>query len=129
MLVDGDDMNEPIADAVRSILDGHIVLSRAIAAQNHFPAIDVLASVSRVMMEVVSKEHYQASQELRSLMAVYKDAEDLIHIGAYVNGSNPKIDAAIKKIDQINAFLCQGVFEQDTFENTEKALAAIQSAG
>lgn len=129
VLVDGDDMNEPIADAVRSILDGHIVLSRAIAAQNHFPAIDVLASVSRVMMEVVSKEHYQASQELRSLMAVYKDAEDLIHIGAYVNGSNPKIDAAIKKIDQINAFLCQGVFEQDTFENTEKALAAIQSAG
>jgi len=125
VLVDGDDMNEPIADAVRSILDGHIVLSRAIAAQNHFPAIDVLASVSRVMMEVVSKEHYQASQNLRSLMAVYNEAADLIHIGAYVSGSNPKIDEAIKKIDKINEFLCQGVFEKDSFDDTEKALQEI----
>ena len=102
VLVDGDDMNEPIADAVRSILDGHIVLSRAIAAQNHFPAIDILASVSRVMNEVVSPEHLSASQEMRSLMAVYKDAEDLIHIGAYVKGSSAKIDTAIQKIDSIN---------------------------
>lgn len=125
VLVDGDDMNEPIADAVRSILDGHIVLSRAIAAQNHFPAIDVLASVSRVMMEVVSKEHYRASQNLRSLMAVYNEAADLIHIGAYVSGSNPKIDEAIKKIDKINDFLCQGVFEKDSFDDTEKALQEI----
>lgn len=125
VLVDGDDMNEPIADAVRSILDGHIVLSRAIAAQNHFPAIDVLSSVSRVMMEVVEKEHYAASQNLRSLMAVYKDAEDLIHIGAYVGGSNAKIDEAIKKIDGINAFLCQGVFEKDSFEDTKTALENI----
>jgi len=125
VLVDGDDMNEPIADAVRSILDGHIVLSRNIAAQNHFPAIDVLASVSRVMTEVVSREHYQAAQETRSLMAVYKDAEDLIHIGAYVNGSNAKIDDAIKKIDSINAFLCQGVFEKSSFAETEQALEGI----
>lgn len=125
VLVDGDDMNEPIADAVRSILDGHIVLSRAIAAQNHFPAIDVLSSVSRVMMEVVEPEHYAASQNLRSLMAVYKEAEDLIHIGAYVGGSNAKIDEAIKKIDGINGFLRQGVFEKDSFEDTKTALENI----
>lgn len=125
VLVDGDDMNEPIADAVRSILDGHIVLSRSIAAQNHFPAIDVLSSVSRVMTEVVSQEHNQAAQVIRSLMAVYKEAEDLIHIGAYVNGSNAKIDEAIKKIDAIEAFLCQGVFEKSSFAETEKALTEI----
>lgn len=125
VLVDGDDMNEPIADAVRSILDGHIVLSRAIAAQNHFPAIDVLASVSRVMNEVVSKEHLAAAQNMRALMAVYKDAEDLIHIGAYVKGSSKRIDAAIQKIDAINAFLCQGIYEVDEYETTIKKLLAI----
>ena len=125
VLVDGDDMNEPIADAVRSILDGHIVLSRAIAAQNHFPAIDVLASVSRVMVEVVTKEHLQAAQNMRALMAVYKDAEDLIHIGAYVKGSSKRIDAAVAKIDAINEFLCQGIFEVDTFDDTKKKLVGI----
>ena len=125
MLVDGDDMNEPIADAVRSILDGHIVLSRAIAAQNHFPAIDVLSSVSRVMNEVVTREHLQASQRMRQLMAVYHDAEDLIHIGAYVKGSSEKIDEAIEKIDAINEFLCQGIFEVDSYADTEKKLLAI----
>ena len=125
VLVDGDDMNEPIADAVRSILDGHIVLSRGIAAQNHFPAIDVLASVSRVMGEVVDDEHNNAARRMRALMAVYKEAEDLIHIGAFVNGSSEKIDTAIKKIDAINDFLCQGVFEKDTYEDTEKSLEAI----
>lgn len=118
VLVDGDDMNEPIADAVRSILDGHIVLSRAIAAQNHYPAIDVLGSVSRVMLEIVKKEHYAASQRLRSNMAVYRDAEDLINIGAYVAGSNPKIDDAITKIEGIRKFLQQGVYEVNTFEET-----------
>lgn len=122
VLVDGDDMNEPIADAVRSILDGHIVLSRAIAAQNHFPAIDILASVSRVMVDVVSKEHRQAAQEMRALMAVYKEAEDLIHIGAYVKGSSAKIDAAIAKNDKINGFLCQDIFEVTSFEDTVKML-------
>ena len=125
MLVDGDDMNEPIADAVRSILDGHIVLSRSIAAQNHFPAIDVLSSVSRVMNEVVTTDHLKASQEMRSLMAVYKDAEDLIHIGAYVKGSSAKIDSAIQKIDSINDFLCQGIYEVDTYDDTEKKLIGI----
>ena len=125
VLVDGDDMNEPIADAVRSILDGHIVLSRAIAAQNHFPAIDVLASVSRVMNEVVDEAHLKAAQNLRALMAVYKEAEDLIHIGAYVKGSSQKIDTAVAKIDAINDFLRQGVFEQSSYEETEKTLESI----
>ena len=125
VLVDGDDMNEPIADAVRSILDGHIVLSRNIAAQNHFPAIDVLASVSRVMSAVVSKEHMEANRKLRALMAVYKEAEDLIHIGAYVKGSSPKIDEAVQKIDAINDFRCQGVCEVQSFEETIQRLEGI----
>ena len=125
VLVDGDDMNEPIADAVRSILDGHIVLSRSIAAQNHFPAIDIMTSVSRVMNEVVSKEHLTAAQRMRQLMAVYRDAEDLIHIGAYVKGSSAKIDESIAKIDAINDFLCQGIFEVDGYEETEQKLEAI----
>lgn len=125
VLVDGDDMNEPIADAVRSILDGHIVLSRNIAAQNHFPAIDVLASVSRVMSAVVPKEHMEANRKLRALMAVYKEAEDLIHIGAYVKGSSPKIDEAVQKVDAINDFLCQGVFEVQSFEETIQRLEGI----
>ena len=125
VLVDGDDMNEPIADAVRSILDGHIVLSRAIAAQNHFPAIDILASVSRVMTDVVTKEHREAAQHMRALMAVYKEAEDLIHIGAYVKGSSKKIDEAIEKIDAINDFLCQGVFDVTSFEDMKKTLESI----
>ena len=125
VLVDGDDMNEPIADAVRSILDGHIVLSRAIAAQNHFPAIDILASVSRVMTDVVTKEHREAAQHMRALMAVYKEAEDLIHIGAYVKGSSKRIDEAIEKIDAINDFLCQGVFDVTSFEDMKKTLESI----
>ena len=125
VLVDGDDMNEPIADAVRSILDGHIVLSRQIAAQNHFPSIDVLASVSRVMSAVVPEEHMAANRNMRALMAVYKDAEDLIHIGAYVKGSSAKIDEAIAKIDDINGFLCQGVFEVEGFESTIDRLKNI----
>jgi flagellum-specific ATP synthase len=125
VLVDGDDMNEPIADAVRSILDGHIVLSRAIAAQNHFPAIDILGSVSRVMNEVVTEGHLKAAQSMRQLMAVYKEAEDLIHIGAYVKGSSKKIDEAVQKIDSINDFLCQGIFEVDSFETTEQKLTGI----
>lgn len=99
-------MNEPIADAVRSILDGHIVLSRSIAAQNHYPAIDILNSVSRVMTEVVTKEQRMAAQRLRSLMlpATHRDAADLINIGAYVIGSNPEIDQAIERIGAIRKF-------------------------
>ena len=125
VLVDGDDMNEPIADAVRSILDGHIVLSRNIAAQNHFPAIDVLSSVSRVMGDVVTKEHNNSARNMRALMAVYKEAEDLIHIGAYVKGSSEKIDEAVEKIDSIIEFLCQGIFEADNFQQTVEKLESI----
>lgn len=113
VLVDGDDMNEPIADAVRSILDGHIVLSRNLAAQNHYPAIDVLSSVSRVMLEIAEKEHVQCAQRLRRLLATYREAEDLINIGAYARGSNANIDKAIEVIGGITSFL-----QQDVHENT-----------
>lgn len=125
VLVDGDDMNEPIADAVRSILDGHVVLSRAIAAQNHYPAIDVLNSVSRVMLDIVTKEHYQAAQRMRSLLAAYREAEDLINIGAYVSGSNPNIDEAIRMIQEIRAFLQQDVHEMSAMETTIGRLIAL----
>jgi len=113
VLVDNDDMNEPIADAVRSILDGHIVLSRSLAHRNHYPAVDVLESVSRVMSSIVSTEKRKISQIARQLLATYKDAEDLIDIGAYVKGSNPEIDLAISKIDQLNDFLQQDMTESD----------------
>lgn len=111
VLVDNDDMNEPIADAVRSILDGHIVLSRHLAHKNHYPAIDVLESISRVMPQIISKEQRQVSQKARGLLAVYKEAEDLINIGAYVKGSNPNIDEAIRKMDDLNSFLRQDMNE------------------
>jgi flagellum-specific ATP synthase len=127
VLVDGDDMNEPIADAVRSILDGHIVLSRSIAAQNHYPAIDVLGSVSRVMLDIVEKEHYTAAQRLRSIMATYREAEDLINIGAYATGSNAKIDKAIVAIDSVNAFLQQDVYEKMTADETIVKLLSLTS--
>lgn len=127
VLVDGDDMNEPIADAVRSILDGHIVLSRGIAAQNHYPAIDVLASVSRVMSEIVDKNHNTAAQKMRSLMAVYREAEDLINIGAYSTGNNANIDRAIAKIDGIKAFLQQDVYEKMTIDETITRLLALMA--
>jgi flagellum-specific ATP synthase len=127
VLVDGDDMNEPIADAVRGILDGHIVLSRAIAAKNHYPAIDVLASVSRVMLEIVERKHYQAAQRMRSIMATYREAEDLINIGAYAEGSNPEIDQAIKVIGDVKAFLKQEVYEETTSEETASRLLTVIS--
>ncbi len=111
VLVDNDDMNEPIADAARSILDGHIVLSRKLAHKNHYPAIDILESISRVMPQIISKEERQVSQRSRELLAVYKEAEDLINIGAYVKGSNPKIDESISKIDHLNQFLRQDMNE------------------
>ncbi len=113
VLVDNDDMNEPIADAVRSILDGHIVLSRALAHKNHYPAVDVLESVSRVMPKVISKQHRKLSQQARELLAVYRDASELINIGAYAKGSNPAIDKAIEKIDALTAFLKQDLDDSD----------------
>lgn len=118
VLVDGDDMNEPIADTVRSIVDGHIVLSRKLATQNHYPPIDILASLSRVMTEVIDSEHWQAAQRIRSLQATYQEAEDLINIGAYSPGSNPEIDQAIAKNPAIRAFLRQGVMERATLADT-----------
>lgn len=125
VLVDGDDMNEPIADSVRSILDGHIVLSRAIAAANHYPAIDVLNSVSRLMLEIVSKEQWQSAQKVRTIMATYKEAEDLINIGAYASGTNPSIDHAIQMIAAVREFLQQEVYEQSTMEETLKRITSL----
>lgn len=127
VLVEGDDMNEPVADTVRSILDGHIVLSRKIAAQNHYPSIDVLSSVSRVMLELVDKNHWLAAQKLRSMLATYREAEDLINIGAYVAGSNQDIDMAIQKNDEIKAFLCQEVYEKSNFDETVERLLKMFS--
>jgi flagellum-specific ATP synthase len=127
ILVEGDDMNEPIADHSRSILDGHIVLSRDLAARNHYPAIDVLHSVSRLMSNIVSDEHKEAAGKLREVLARYAEAEDLINIGAYVKGSNPKIDYAISKIDEVNGFLKQGTFEQVQFEDIVNQLMGIFS--
>lgn len=125
VLVDGDDMNEPIADAVRSILDGHIVLSRNLAAQNHYPAIDILASVSRVMLEIVETEHVQCAQQLRALLATYREAEDLINIGAYAHGSNPAIDQAIAVIAEIKKFLQQGINENTLLSETVQRLKKL----
>jgi flagellum-specific ATP synthase len=125
ILVEGDDMNEPIADHSRSILDGHIMLSRDLAARNHYPAIDVPHSVSRLMTNLVSDEHKQAAGKLREVLARYSEAEDLINIGAYVKGSNPKIDYALSKIDQVNGLLKQGTFEQVDFEETVNRLIGI----
>lgn len=126
VLVDGDDHNEPIADAVRGILDGHIVLTRELAMQNHYPAIDTLQSISRVMNDIISEEHKKYAGKLREYLAIYQDAKDLIDIGAYVAGSNPRIDEAIKHIDGINNFLRQGVDEKvsfiETLEQLKKAL-------
>jgi flagellum-specific ATP synthase len=125
ILVEGDDFNEPIADHSRSILDGHIVLSRALAARNHYPAIDVPHSVSRLMTNLVSDEQRQSAGKLREVLARYAEAEDLINIGAYVKGSNPKIDYALSKIDQVNALLKQGTFEKVKFDETVNQLIGI----
>lgn len=118
VLVDGDDLNEPITDAVRGILDGHIVLTRKLANQNHYPSIDVLQSVSRVMPNITTNEHVSMSNEVKDIMATYREAEDLINIGAYKFGTNPKIDKAIIIIEQINEFLKQDKDSSYTFEQT-----------
>jgi len=125
VLVDGDDLNEPVADAVRSILDGHIVLSRKLAAANQYPAVDVLASVSRVMPDVVSERHFKAASNIRDLMATYREAEDLINIGAYVAGSNPRVDLAIARHEAIRTFLRQGIYEESTFAQAESAVTTL----
>jgi flagellum-specific ATP synthase len=125
VLVDGDDMNEPVADAVRSILDGHIVLSRKLAAANQYPAIDVLNSVSRVMPDVVDQNQYSAASAVRDILATYRDAEDLINIGAYVPGSNPRVDLALSKIEAIRFFLKQGIYESANFEESLAQLMSV----
>ncbi len=124
VLVDAGDMDEPIADATRGILDGHIVLSRDLAAKNHYPCIDVGHSVSRLFSAITTKEHRDSAGKLRETLARYTEAEDLINIGAYVKGSNPKIDKAVEKIDAVNTLLRQGTMENEPFEKTVQKLAS-----
>ncbi len=125
VLVEGDDTNEPIADTVRGIVDGHIVLSRKLANANHFPAIDVSASISRLMTNIVSEEHRKMASEVRDILSLYEKNEDLISIGAYKSGTNPKLDVAIAKIEKINKFLCQGINENDSYEEILKKMKEI----
>ncbi len=128
VLVEGDDMNEPISDTVRGILDGHIVLSRALASANHYPAIDVLSSISRVMRDIVTPEHYDHAGFVKNKLAVYRDAQDLINIGAYKKGSNPDIDEAIALNGTIDGFLRQAVDEEAAFGDITRSLARIRGA-
>lgn len=125
VLVDGDDFNEPITDTARGILDGHIVLSRKLAHKNHYPAIDIMASISRVMSSIADKEHKKAAGQLKNALATYQEAEDLINIGAYKSGSNPEIDYAIEKIKAINGFLLQQTDEKFGFEEEVGMLKSI----
>ncbi|MGE5392100.1 MAG: flagellar protein export ATPase FliI [Deltaproteobacteria bacterium] len=122
VLVEGDDMNEPVTDAVRGIVDGHIALSRSMAAQNMYPAIDVLNSISRVMIDVVASEQMASASRFRSLLATYEEARDLIDIGAYKKGSNPRIDESISLIDSCHSFLRQGIYEELTYADTVNEL-------
>jgi flagellum-specific ATP synthase len=125
VLVENDDLTDPVADSARSLLDGHIVLSRRLAERGHYPAVDILQSISRLMPAVVSKEHKLAAQKLREIYAVYADAEDLINIGAFSRGSNQRIDGAMALIDRINDFLVQPIRERTDFEETVKRMTTI----
>lgn len=125
VLVDGDDFNEPITDTARSILDGHIMLSRKLAHKNHYPAIDILQSISRCMSQIAQREHKSDAGKLKNVLATYNEAEDLINIGAYKQGSNPGIDYAISKIGAVNEFLMQEVGDKYTFEETVELMHAI----
>ncbi len=125
VLVEGDDMNEPIADAVRSIVDGHIVLSRDLASRGHYPSIEVLGSVSRCMSDVMDQEHIDRAHKFLETMDVYRRSEDLINIGAYAKGSSAKIDNAIKMIDGLNGYLCQKVDEKVSLDESSKKLAGL----
>src|SRR5690625_1068090 len=129
VLVDGDDMNEPIADAVRGILDGHFVLERRLAEMGQFPAINILKSVSRVMHDIVSPAHRTTVQKIRTLMATYEENVELIQIGAYRHGTDPKIDEAIKYYPIIIDYLKQGIYEQETFEQSIEKLHLILAGG
>ena len=125
VLVDGDDFNEPITDTARSILDGHIMLSRKLAHKNHYPAIDVLQSISRCMSQIADKHQKELAGRLKNVMATYTEAEDLINIGAYKSGSNKNIDYAISKIDRVNEFLLQATDEKITFEDEIRRLEEV----
>jgi flagellum-specific ATP synthase len=125
VLVEGDDMNEPIADAARGLLDGHLVLSRALADEGHFPAIDVLRSISRLMNDIVPPQHLACAQRVRGWLAAYRDAEDLIHIGAYTAGTNPRIDEAVARREPIAAFLRQQLDERSDAASSVARLAAL----
>jgi flagellum-specific ATP synthase len=125
VLVEGDDLSEPIADSARSILDGHIVLSRKLASMGHYPAIDPLESISRLMPDIVSEKHRKSAEKIIDLLATFREAEDLINIGAYVRGSNPKIDKAIQMIDKIREFLKQDVKEKAEFEDSVNRLIEL----
>lgn len=126
VLVDGDDMNEPIADAVRGILDGHIVLSRKLAAKNHYPAIDILSSISRLMPQIADEALKDRAGDLRDIIAIHKDSEDLINIGAYQKGSSQKIDRSIELIDRVDEFLKQKMNEISTFDETYERIISIK---
>ncbi|MGB4505025.1 MAG: flagellar protein export ATPase FliI [Syntrophaceticus sp.] len=127
VLVDGDDLNEPISDAVRGTLDGHIILSRDLAAKNHYPAIDVLNSVSRVMIDIVDQEHLRMANRMRSILATYNESKDMIEIGAYKSGTNSRIDEAIQMYEPCCTFLQQGVFEKYSFQETRQHLDKLIS--
>jgi flagellum-specific ATP synthase len=127
VLVEGDDMNDPVADSARSLLDGHIVLARKLADRGHYPAIDILQSVSRLMTTVASPEHRMAAQKIREIYATYTDAEDLINIGAFAHGSNKRIDGSVTLIDRIRNFLVQPVRQRSTLEQTVKLLKEIST--
>jgi type III secretion system ATPase, FliI/YscN (EC 3.6.3.15) len=128
VLVEGEDMNEPIADAVRGILDGHIVLSRRLAAQAHYPAIDILESVSRVMPDIVSPEHLRAARTLQALLATYRESEELITVGAYQRGTNPRLERAIAAVERLIPFLRQDMHESSLFEDTVLQLLELARA-
>ncbi|MGR6836159.1 flagellar protein export ATPase FliI [Syntrophomonas erecta] len=125
VLVEGDDMNEPITDAVRGIVDGHIALDRGLAAMNIYPAIDIANSISRVMIDIVTEEHLKMANRFRSLLATYEEARDLIDIGAYKKGSNPGIDESIEHIDKCRDFICQGIYEEANFNDTLNKLQQV----
>ena len=124
-LVEGDDMNDPVADTVRSILDGHLVLSRKLAAKNQYPAIDVLQSVSRLMSDIADEKHKQNAARVRDVLATYSDSEDLINIGAYVRGSNPRIDFSLDHINKVQSHLGQKINEKVSYGNSLQSLHSL----
>jgi len=128
VLVENDDLADPVADSARSLLDGHIVLARKLAERSHFPAVDILGSVSRLMPVITSAEHKQAAQKMKEIYAIYADAEDLLTIGAFSPGSNRRIDGAVSLIDRINQFLIQPVGDRCSFDQTVKQMTSITNS-